>query len=215
MAPPPKAMARREPYARTPRRHPRFGSQPWGATEPGVSRPAAAMPAGGRRSTAVRAPDRPAVCGLAALTGRRCRPEAGAPRPTRWQRNCRDVTSRYARIFGSGRVLRIVIRTEVVPMPKKLRAPSSACLPAAVLLAASAALAAAPGEEASVMVDALVFDRDGNPVRDLNRSDFEIVIGGASPPCVGGAHGFRRTRAAPLRVRVQPARGRPRPSSAA
>lgn len=48
---------------------------------------------------------------------------------------------------------------------------------AAVLLGASPVLAAPPNEEARVMVDALVLDKDGNPVRGLNRGDFEVVIG--------------------------------------
>ncbi|MYB32483.1 MAG: VWA domain-containing protein [Acidobacteria bacterium] len=47
----------------------------------------------------------------------------------------------------------------------------------AVLLAASSALAVPPPEEARVMVDALVLDQDGNPVRGLNRGDFEVIIG--------------------------------------
>ena len=51
------------------------------------------------------------------------------------------------------------------------------CSLAAVLLAASPALAAPPTEEARVMVDALVLDPDGNPVRGLNRGDFEVIIG--------------------------------------
>ena len=49
---------------------------------------------------------------------------------------------------------------------------------AAVLLAASPALAAPPAEdEARIVVDALVLDGDGNPVRGLNRGDFEVIIG--------------------------------------
>jgi VWFA-related protein len=47
----------------------------------------------------------------------------------------------------------------------------------AVLFAASSALAVPPPEEARVMVDALVLDQDGNPVRGLNRGDFEVIIG--------------------------------------
>lgn len=76
-------------------------------------------------------------------------------------------------------------------MPKKLPAlasvlsrANSSSLPrvalgsvAALLLAASPALAAPSSEEARVMVDALVLDRDGNPVRGLNRGDFEVIIG--------------------------------------
>ena len=61
-------------------------------------------------------------------------------------------------------------------MTKNLPALAGACSLAALLLAASPALAAPPGEDARVIVDALVLDRDGNPARDLNRGDFEIVI---------------------------------------
>ncbi len=53
---------------------------------------------------------------------------------------------------------------------------------AAVLLGASPVLAAPPNEEARVMVDALVLDKDGNPVRGLNRGDFEVVIGERARP---------------------------------
>lgn len=58
--------------------------------------------------------------------------------------------------------------------PPPLVAPG---LLAAVLLAASPALAAPPTEEARVVVDALVLDGDGNPVRGLDRGDFEVIIG--------------------------------------
>ena len=84
-------------------------------------------------------------------------------------------------------------------MPKKLLAPANAHpraggsrLPrvalgslAAVLLAASPALTAPPTEEARVLVDALVLDRDGNPVRGLNRGDFEVIIGERVRPVSG------------------------------
>ena len=76
-------------------------------------------------------------------------------------------------------------------MPKKLLAladaPSRMCRSrlsrvalgslVAVLLVASPAVAAPHGEEARVVVDALVLDQDGNPVRGLNRGDFEVIIG--------------------------------------
>lgn len=48
---------------------------------------------------------------------------------------------------------------------------------AAILLTTSPALGAPPPEETRVVVDALVLDRDGNPVRGLNRGDFEVIIG--------------------------------------
>ena len=51
------------------------------------------------------------------------------------------------------------------------------CSLAAVLLAAFPAPAAPPAEEARIVVDALVLDGDGNPVRGLNRGDFEVIIG--------------------------------------
>ncbi|MDE2881496.1 MAG: VWA domain-containing protein [Acidobacteriota bacterium] len=76
-------------------------------------------------------------------------------------------------------------------MPKQLPAFSAAhsrrdgsplslvalCSLAAVLLAASPTLGAPPPEETRIVVDALVLDRDGNPVRGLNRGDFEVIIG--------------------------------------
>lgn len=50
-----------------------------------------------------------------------------------------------------------------------------------LLVAAFIAAASLPGtsvsEESRVMVDALVLDRDGNPVPGLSRGDFEIIIG--------------------------------------
>ena len=48
---------------------------------------------------------------------------------------------------------------------------------AAILLVAPPALGAPPPEETRIVVDALVLDRDGNPVRGLNRGDFEVIIG--------------------------------------
>jgi len=76
-------------------------------------------------------------------------------------------------------------------MPKKLLAPANAHSRrggsplvvvalgalAAVLLATSPTLATPPPEEIRIVVDALVLDRDGNPVRGLNRGDFEVIIG--------------------------------------
>ena len=47
----------------------------------------------------------------------------------------------------------------------------------AVLIAAAFPAGISTGGESRVMVDALVLDRDGNPVRGLNRGDFEIAIG--------------------------------------
>ena len=93
-----------------------------------------------------------------------------------------DVTSHYARTSGSGRALGIVIRMEVLPMPKKLLALGSL---AAVLLTASAAPAVTPGEDTGVMVDALVLDRAGNPVAGLNRGDFEVLVGDRIRPVAG------------------------------
>ena len=52
---------------------------------------------------------------------------------------------------------------------------------AAVLLAAPPAL----GQDGRVMVDALVVDRDGNPVPGLNRGDFEIIVGDRVRPVAG------------------------------
>ena len=51
----------------------------------------------------------------------------------------------------------------------------------AVLLAASPAL----GQDGLVMVDALVVNRDGNPVPGLNRGDFEIIVGDRVGPVAG------------------------------
>jgi len=48
---------------------------------------------------------------------------------------------------------------------------------AAILLATPPALGAPPPEETRIVVDALVLDPDGNPVRGLNRGDFEVIIG--------------------------------------
>ena len=113
-----------------------------------------------------------------------------------------DVTSHYARTSGSGRALGIVIRMEVLPMPKKLLALGSL---AAVLLTASAAPAVTPAEDTGVMVDALVLDRTGNPVAGLNRGDFEVIVGDQDTsrrPAYENGRG--RNRATPLRLRLQP-----------
>ena len=67
-------------------------------------------------------------------------------------------------------------------MPKKLLALSSL---AAGLLTASAAPAVTPGEDTGVMVDALVLDREGNPVAGLNRGDFEVIVGDRIRPVSG------------------------------
>ena len=56
---------------------------------------------------------------------------------------------------------------------------------AAVLLLASPLLAAPPTEDGRVMVDALVVDRDGNPVPGLNRGDFEVIVGDRVRPVAG------------------------------
>ena len=93
-----------------------------------------------------------------------------------------DVTSHYARTPVSGRALGIVIRMEVLFMPKKLLVLGSL---AAVLLTASAAPAITPGVDTGVMVDALVLDRAGNPVPGLNRGDFEVIIGEQVRPVSG------------------------------
>ena len=80
-------------------------------------------------------------------------------------------------------------------MPKKLPALADVCTRTegrppplvmlwslvAVLLAASPA----PGQDGLVMVDALVVDRDGNPVPGLNRGDFEIMVGDRIGPVAG------------------------------
>jgi len=47
----------------------------------------------------------------------------------------------------------------------------------AILLATPPVLGAPPPEEPRIVVDALVLDPDGNPVRGLNRGDFEVIIG--------------------------------------
>ena len=56
---------------------------------------------------------------------------------------------------------------------------------AAILLATSPALGAPPPEETRVVVDALVLDKDGNPVRGLSRGDFEIIVGDRIGPVAG------------------------------
>lgn len=53
---------------------------------------------------------------------------------------------------------------------------------AAALVAAASLPGNSTGTESRVLVDALVLDRDGNPVPGLNRGDFEITIGGRVQP---------------------------------
>lgn len=67
-------------------------------------------------------------------------------------------------------------------MPKKLLVLGSL---AAVLLTAAVAPAVTPGEDAGIMVDALVLDRAGNPVSGLNRGDFEVIVGDRIRPVSG------------------------------
>ena len=53
---------------------------------------------------------------------------------------------------------------------------AAVCLSAAPVLTAGSVFVAPPPEEGLVMVDALVLDRDGNPVSGLSRGDFQVVV---------------------------------------
>ena len=143
-----------------------------------------------------------------------------------WQRDCGSVGLHYARTPGAGRALHLVIRTEVAPMSKKSFAPDGALRPHGQQLCHPRRTLRVDRSPARRVAGTRRLSRGRRPrhggrpgARPGREPGFRPGPGrlrdrgrGLDPPGFQCSPGFCGCRAAPLRLRRQPAR---RPSGAA